>query len=91
MTAVVSPEHRVIGIVTDGDLRRAFARNLDLRALTVSDIMGREPRAIGPERLAVEAVEMMEQHRINQLPVVDETGMLVGALNMHDLFKAKVI
>ncbi|MBK8385918.1 MAG: KpsF/GutQ family sugar-phosphate isomerase [Candidatus Accumulibacter sp.] len=91
MTAVVSPEHRVIGIVTDGDLRRAFARNLDLRALTVSDIMGREPRAIGPERLAVEAVEMMEQHRINQLPVVDEAGMLVGALNMHDLFKAKVI
>ena len=91
MTAVVSPEHRVIGIVTDGDLRRAFARNLDLRALTVSDIMGREPRAIGPERLAVEAVEMMEQHRINQLPVVDETGILVGALNMHDLFKAKVI
>ncbi len=58
MTAVVSPEHRVIGIVTDGDLRRAFARNLDLRALTVSDIMGREPRAIGPERLAVEAVLM---------------------------------
>ena len=91
MTAVVSPEHRVIGIVTDGDLRRAFARNLDLRALTVRDIMGREPRAIGPERLAVEAVEMMEQHRINQLPVVDETGILVGALNMHDLFKAKVI
>jgi arabinose-5-phosphate isomerase len=91
MTAVVSPEHRVIGIVTDGDLRRAFARNLDLRALTVSDIMGREPRAIGPERLAVEAVEMMEQHRINQLPVVDEKGILVGALNMHDLFKAKVI
>jgi arabinose-5-phosphate isomerase len=91
MTAVVSPEHRVIGIVTDGDLRRAFARNLDLRALTVSDIMGREPRAIGPERLAVEAVEMMEQHRINQLPVVDEAGILVGALNMHDLFKAKVI
>ncbi len=91
MTAVVSPEHRVIGIVTDGDLRRAFARNLDLRALTVSDIMGREPRAIGPERLAVEAVEMMEQHRINQLPVVDETGILVGALTMHDLFKAKVI
>ncbi len=91
MTAVVSPERRVIGVVTDGDLRRAFANNLDLRTLSVSDIMGRKPRSIAPDRLAVEAVEMMEQHKINQLPVVDEAGILVGALNMHDLFQANVI
>ena len=91
MTAVVTPERRVTGIVTDGDLRRAFARNLDLRTLSVTDIMGQQPRSIGPDRLAVEAVEMMEQHKINQLPVIDESGILVGALNMHDLFKAKVI
>ncbi|HRF11208.1 MAG: KpsF/GutQ family sugar-phosphate isomerase [Candidatus Accumulibacter phosphatis] len=91
MTAVLSPERRVIGVVTDGDLRRAFAMNLDLRTLSASDIMGREPRLIGPDRLAVEAVEMMEQHKINQLPVVDGMGIVVGALNMHDLFKAKVI
>lgn len=91
MTAVVTPQGQVVGVVTDGDLRRAFARNLDLRTLSVTDIMGREPRSISPDRLAVEAVEMMEQHKINQLPVVDELGRLVGALNMHDLFKAKVI
>lgn len=91
MTAVVTPERRVIGVVTDGDLRRAFGREADPRLLSVTDIMGRQPRSIGPDRLAVEAVEMMEQHKINQLPVVDATGFLVGALNMHDLFKAKVI
>ena len=91
MTAVLSLERRVIGVVTDGDLRRAFAMNLDLRTLSAGDIMGREPRLIAPDRLAVEAVEMMEQHKINQLPVVDGMGILVGALNMHYLFKAKVI
>ncbi|MBE2257720.1 MAG: KpsF/GutQ family sugar-phosphate isomerase [Candidatus Accumulibacter sp.] len=91
MTNVISPERRVIGIITDGDLRRAFARGLDLRALSVAEIMSPGPRSIAPERLAVEAVEMMEQHKINQLPVVDEDGALIGALNMHDLFRAKVI
>ncbi|MEF8701483.1 MAG: KpsF/GutQ family sugar-phosphate isomerase [Candidatus Accumulibacter sp. UW20] len=91
MTAVLGPDRQVIGVVTDGDLRRAFARNLDLRTLSVSDIMGQKPRAIGPDQLAVEAVEMMEQHKINQLPVVDDAGLLIGALNMHDLFQAKVI
>ncbi|MEF8703913.1 MAG: KpsF/GutQ family sugar-phosphate isomerase [Candidatus Accumulibacter sp. UW26] len=91
MTAVLGPDRQVIGVVTDGDLRRAFARNLDLRTLSVSDIMGQKPRSIGPDQLAVEAVEMMEQHKINQLPVVDDAGLLIGALNMHDLFQAKVI
>jgi arabinose-5-phosphate isomerase len=91
MTVVVNPERHVLGIFTDGDLRRAFAKNLDLRTLTVDDIMGRKPHAISPDRLAVEAIEMMEQHKINQLPVVDELGVLIGALNMHDLFQAKVI
>lgn len=91
MTAVVTPERRVVGIFTDGDLRRAFANDLDLRTLTVADIMGRKPRSIGPDKLAVEAVEMMEHYKINQLPVVDEDGALIGALNMHDLFQAKVI
>jgi arabinose-5-phosphate isomerase len=88
---VLTPERRVIGIVTDGDLRRAFAKGLDLRSLVVADIMGQKPHAIGPDHLAVEAVQMMEQYKINQLPVVDESGILLGALNMHDLFRAKVI
>ena len=91
MTAVVTPERQVKGIVTDGDLRRAFARNLDLRTLSVTDIMGQQPRSIGPDRLAVEAVEMMETLRINQLLVTDDAGRLCGALNMHDLFRAKVV
>ncbi|HEX5803535.1 MAG TPA: KpsF/GutQ family sugar-phosphate isomerase [Azospira sp.] len=91
MTAVVDRHRRVVGVFTDGDLRRAFEKDLDLRALKVADVMTRNPRSIGPEKLAVEAVEMMEQFRINQLPVIDADGELIGALNMHDLFKAKVI
>ena len=91
MTLVITPTRQLLGIFTDGDLRRAFAKNLDLRTLSVADIMGRQPRAIGPDKLAVEAVEIMEQHKVNQLPVVDEHGALIGALNMHDLFQAKVI
>jgi arabinose-5-phosphate isomerase len=91
LVAITEADATVLGIFTDGDLRRAFARNLDLRTLTVADIMGRQPRSIGPDKLAVEAVEMMEQYKINQLPVTDEAGALIGALNMHDLFQAKVI
>lgn len=91
MTAVVDSARHVVGVFTDGDLRRAFEKDLDLRALKVADVMTRNPRSIGPEKLAVEAVEMMEQFRINQLPVIDADGELIGALNMHDLFKAKVI
>ena len=91
MTAVVDDEQRVIGIFTDGDLRRAFERQIELLSLTVGDVMTARPRTIRPEKLAVEAVEMMEQFKINALPVTDVDGRLVGALNMHDLFRAKVI
>jgi arabinose-5-phosphate isomerase len=91
MTVVVSDEGRVLGIFTDGDLRRAIVGNLDLQALTVSDVMTRQPRLLGPDKLTAEAVEMMDKHRINQIPVVDENGLLIGALNMHDLFTAKAI
>lgn len=91
MTVVISPERRVLGIFTDGDLRRAVLRNLDLQNLAVSDVMTRNPRTMGPEKLAAEAVEMMERYKINQIPVVDDDGRLIGALNMHDLFQAKAI
>jgi arabinose-5-phosphate isomerase len=63
----------------------------DIRALKIEAVMTRNPRTILPSKLAVEAVELMERHKINQLLVVSETGELVGALNMHDLFRAKVI
>jgi arabinose-5-phosphate isomerase len=91
MTTVVSAENKVLGIFTDGDIRRAFERNIDLRTLCVADVMTKNPRTIGPDKLAVEAVEMMEQFRVNALPVTDASGALIGALNMHDLFRAKVI
>ncbi len=78
-------------IFTDGDLRRAMERLGDLRAVAVGGLATRNPHGIGPDRLAVEAVEMMERHRINQLLVIDDAGALCGALNMHDLFRAKVV
>ncbi len=91
MTLVISPERRVLGIFTDGDLRRALLKQLDLSGLSVRDVMTPSPRTIGPEKLAAEAVEMMERLRINQIPVVEDSGQLIGALNMHDLFQAKAI
>ena len=91
MTVIVSPQRQVLGIFTDGDLRRALLKHDDLSRLRVSDVMTPQPRTIRPEKLVDEAVEMMESHRINQLPVADGDGRLVGALNMHDLFRTKAI
>lgn len=87
----VLENQRIIGIFTDGDLRRAFEKNIDLRDATLAEMMTRGPHTIGPEPLAVEAVELMERHRVNALLVADANGHLVGALNMHDLFRAKVV
>ena len=80
-----------VGIFTDGDLRRAMERLGDLRKVSVDQVMTPNPRSIHTRRLAVEAVEMMETGKINQLLVVDDSGKLCGALNMHDLFRAKVV
>jgi arabinose-5-phosphate isomerase len=91
MTAVVDAERRLLGLFTDGDLRRAMEGNADLRGRTVDSVMTREPRAVRPEALAVEAVEIMERRKSTQLPVVDAAGRLVGALNIHDLFRAKIL
>jgi len=91
MAVVISPERQVLGIFTDGDLRRAVLKHPDLSRFTVRDVMTANPRVMRPEKLAAEAVEMMEKYKINQIPVVDEGGCLVGALNMHDLFQAKAI
>ncbi|KVA02289.1 arabinose-5-phosphate isomerase [Burkholderia ubonensis] len=91
MTAVVAADGKVAGIFTDGDLRRVLERDGDFRRLPIVDVMTRQPRTIGPDHLAVEAVELMERHRINQMLVVDADGALIGALNMHDLFSKKVI
>ena len=91
MTAVLDEDERVIGIFTDGDLRRTLGKGADLRTTRIADVMSGQPRTIAPERLAAEAVEIMERNNVNQILVVDESDRLLGALNMHDLFKAKVI
>jgi arabinose-5-phosphate isomerase len=91
MTAVLDAAGRVRGIVTDGDLRRALERITDVTGARVVDVMTSGPRSIRPEALAVEAVEIMENHKVNQLLVVDARGELVGALNIHDLFRAKIL
>jgi arabinose-5-phosphate isomerase len=91
MTAIVDRRGRLEGVFTDGDLRRTLERLGDIRTARIADVMTRKPRAIRPDRLAAEAVEVMESHKVNQLLVVDADGRLIGALNMHDLFRAKVI
>lgn len=91
MTAILTDGRLVAGIFTDGDLRRAIERGCNFRADHVRDFMTRNPRTIGPDALAMEAVERMDSHRISQLLVVDAAGMLLGALNTHDLMQARVI
>ncbi|MES2832329.1 MAG: KpsF/GutQ family sugar-phosphate isomerase [Pseudomonadota bacterium] len=91
MTAVVDDDFKPIGVFTDGDLRRLIEHVQDFSRLVIADVMHAGPRTIGPDQLAVEAVEIMERFRINQLLVADEAGALVGALHIHDLTRAKVI
>jgi len=91
MAVVLDAAGCITGIFTDGDLRRAMERLGDLRTIPVNQVMTHKPRTIGSRRLAVEAVEMMETGKINQLLVADDDGVLCGALNMHDLFRAKVV
>jgi arabinose-5-phosphate isomerase len=91
MTAVVDQAGRVTGIFTDGDLRRALEREIDLRQAKVASLMSPTPKTIGPDELAVTAVEKMDTLKINGLLVVDADNTLVGALNMHDLLKAGVV
>jgi len=91
MTAVVDAQDRLIGLFTDGDLRRALDSALDVRTAKIADVMTRQPRTIGADQLAVEAARVMETQQINGLIVVDEQGRAVGALNIHDLLRARVV
>lgn len=91
LVAVTDTANKVLGIFTDGDLRRAFEKRINLLDGRIDAVMHHAPRTITADRLAVEAVEMMERLRINALLVTDDNGCLMGALNMHDLFAAKVI
>lgn len=91
MTAIVDDTHRVLGIFTDGDLRRTLSQGPDLQTAKISDYMTANCTHIQAGTLAVEALNLMESKKINGLLVVDQEGTLVGALNMHDLLRAQVI
>lgn len=91
MTAIIDDKGKPVGIFTDGDLRRAFERDVDIATTRMRDVMHMNPLTVAPSQLAAEAVELMEQRKINGLLVVDAQGRLTGALNMHDLLIAKVI
>jgi arabinose-5-phosphate isomerase len=90
-SAVVDAQGKVLGIFTDGDLRRLIEKGIDLRGLTAREVMHPGPRTIRDDVLAVEAAELMEQHRITSVLVVDAEGRLCGAVNSNDLMRAKVI
>jgi arabinose-5-phosphate isomerase len=90
-TAVADAGGRVLGIFTDGDLRRLIERGADLRALRASDVMHPGPKLVSADALAVDAADLMELHRITSVLVIDREGLLVGALNSNDLMRAKVI
>ncbi len=90
-TAIVRPDGQVQGIFTDGDLRRLIERGADLRALRAVDVMHPSPKLVRADALAVDAADVMEQHRITSVLVIDAQGLLVGALNSNDLMRAKVI
>ena len=90
-SAVVDVQQQVLGIFTDGDLRRLIEKGADLRDMCAADVMHANPRTLDSASLAVDAVALMEQYRITSVLVVDEAGRLCGALNTNDLMRAKVI
>lgn len=92
MTAVVDEERRLIGLYTDGDLRRTLDDpGVDLRSTRIAEVMTRSPKTIGADALAAEAAQLMETHKISGLLVVDTERRVVGALNIHDLLRARVV
>ena len=91
MTAIVDRKERLLGVFTDGDLRRSLQQRADTGSTRIKAVMTAKPRTVRPDALAITALEAMENRKTIQLPVVDSTGRLVGALNIHDLFRAKIL
>jgi arabinose-5-phosphate isomerase len=92
MTAVVDADGRLAGVFTDGDLRRALDdEDIDLRSTALASLMTAHPKTIGADKLAVDAARLMEDHKIHALLVVDGENRVVGALNIHDLLRARVV
>lgn len=90
MTAITDRTGKLQGVFTDGDLRRSIERSIDFRTTSIEQVMTRTPRTISEQSLAVHAVQLMEEFRITEVLVVDDASQLVGALNMHDLLRAKL-
>ncbi|MFQ5659690.1 MAG: KpsF/GutQ family sugar-phosphate isomerase [Gammaproteobacteria bacterium] len=90
-TAVVSDNNKIQGIYTDGDLRRSLDAGIDVHTTTIGEVMSKQCKTISADRLAAEALSMMETHKINALLVVDGDNTLTGVLNMHDLLRARVV
>lgn len=88
---IIDAENKPIGVFTDGDLRRCLDRNLDIKTVSIYEVMSKVFTIINDNQLAVEAVELMEQHEISTLPVIDGEGILVGAINMRQLLQAGVV
>jgi len=91
MTTVVDNQGMLKGLFTDGDLRRALDKDLDVRSAGVNEVMTRNCRTVHQDMLAAEALNIMEEHKINGLVVTDSNNRVVGALNMHDLLRAGVV
>lgn len=91
MTVVVDDENRVLGVFTDGDLRRALDNQIDIHETPMKQVMTQNPKSVRAQALATEAVNLMQRHRITALPVTDAQGRLIGALNVHDLLRAGVV
>ena len=87
MTAIVDADRRILGIYTDGDLRRTLDTGADIRETIIRDVMHTNCKTIGEDVLAAEALHMLEQNKITGLLVADDDGVLIGALNIHDLFR----
>lgn len=91
MTTVVDAEGNMTGVFTDGDLRRTLDKSIDVHTTPIHQVMTQNGKTIRADHLAAEALNIMEEMKINALPVTDEDGRLVGAINMHDLLRAGVI
>lgn len=91
LAAVVDRSDKVLGVVTDGDLRRVLDSDVDIRTLISQDFMTRNPKVVNQNAMAIDAVEILQKYQIGGLLVVDDDDILVGAFNLHDLFKAKLI
>jgi arabinose-5-phosphate isomerase len=91
MTTVLDARGDLVGVFTDGDLRRTLDKSLDVHTTPIRDVMTHHGKTIQADHLAAEALNIMEELKINALPVTDNAGKLVGAINMHDLLRAGVI